>query len=292
MSENQFEFELNGEKVYTGNILPETYPVAFTPFPDTLLRPLDEIAELIKNPERKAARERWGTDKLINQGRRSSCNAYMIAAMMMRAIWYATGKWVELSPEFVYMHINGGRDNGSGLAEGMRFVGDTGICKKIIDGEQLIPYQAFRKSEISMEHLRVATQDAANQRIGEAYQFPNNSVEKCWHAILSCIAGRGVVGLAVHVGNSYMRSGVVAGVDGGPGNHAVAGDDIICLTDKPKSIEDFRVNSPQSWGTKFADNGFTQLTYKHVERTMQHHGLFGIRSVLMSSNEISQTRIK
>jgi hypothetical protein len=291
-SDNPFEFELNGDKVYTGNQLPDQLPVSFTPFPDTLLRPLDEIAEIVKNPSRKTSRQRWGQDKLINQGQRSSCNAYMAAAMLMRAIYLSTGKWIQVAPEFIYMHINGGRDQGSMLDDGMKFVADVGCCKKVIGGEELIPYQSYQKNKISMEHMRVATEDAQDQRWIEVYQFPKESVEKCWHAILSCLAGRGVVGLAVHVGNDYMRSGVVAGFDRGPGNHAVAGDDVVCLTDNPKSIEDFRVVSPQSWGTRFADGGWTQLTYRHIETTMRYHGLYGCRSVALSRDQHIYTKVK
>jgi len=292
MPKNQFEFELDGDVVYTGNMLPETLPLSFQEFPDTLIRPIDDIAEIIKNANRPKSRDRWGEDKLINQGKRSSCNAYMAAAMWMRANWLSTGKWVPISPEFVYMHINNGRDAGSHLDKGMVFCTDVGSCKLEIDGEKLIPYQSFNKNQIGMEAMRFATQDAVNQRFGECYQFPNNSVEKCWHAILSCIAGRGVVGLAVHVGSRYMKSGVVCGFDNGPGNHAVCADDIIMLTDRPKSVEDFRINSPQSWGTKFADKGFTQLTYQHIAEPMKYHGLYGVRSVPMSTDDLSTTRIK
>jgi hypothetical protein len=129
MPDNQFEFELNGDKVYTGNLVPETLPLSFQQFPDSLLRPLDEIAEIINNPKRPKARDRWGSDKLINQGRRSSCNAYMAAAMWMRANWLATGKWVPVSPEYLYMNINGGRDAGSHLNAGMVWMTDNGTCK-------------------------------------------------------------------------------------------------------------------------------------------------------------------
>ncbi len=292
MANKQFEFELNGDKVYTGNIVPDKLPVTFTPFPDSLLRPLDEIADIANNPNRRKSRERWGQDKLINQGQRSSCNAYMAAAMLMRLIHISTGKWIPLAPEFIYMHINGGRDQGSMLDDGMKFVADVGCCKKSIGGEEIIPYQSFQKSKISMEHMRVATDDAQDQRWIEVYQFPKDSVEKCWHAILSCLAGRGVAGLAVHVGDAYMRSKEVAGFDNGPGNHAVAADDIVCLTPNPKSIEDFRIMSPQSWGTRFGDGGWVQLTHRHIATTMKYHGLYGGRSVALSRDQHIFTKVK
>lgn len=289
---NEFEFELNGDKVYTGCQVPETMPLSFQPYPETMLRPLGEIAEIIKNPERKTSRERWGQEKLINQGRRSSCNAFAAAALWMRIAFLATGKWIRVSPEHLYMRINGGRDAGSMLDDGMVEGTDNGFCKYEIDGEKLIPDGAYRTRDIPMEQMRVANEDAKEQRFGECYQFPKDSVEKCFHALLSCIAGRGGSVVAVHVGRNYMRSGVVAGFDSGSGNHAVAVDDIVCLNDNPKSIEDFRVVSPQSWGLNFADKGWTQLTYKHISQTMRYHGLYGVRTVAMSEETFSNTRIR
>jgi hypothetical protein len=283
---NEFEFEYNGEKVYTGMQIPETFPVSFKPYPETAVRSLDEILDIIDDPKRVFARQRWGQDKLINQGKRSSCNAYMAAAMWMRANYYATGKWVDVSPEFLYMHINGGRDQGSMLDDGMKFMCDTGLCLK-----DLIPYGAYQKNKIQMEKLRYATQDAANQRAGECYQMPKDNPETCWQALLSCLAGRGVVGLAVHVGSSYMRSGRIAGFDKGRGNHAVCGDDIVKLSQNPKGVEDLGILSPQSWGKNFADGGYTILTISHIASPMRYHGLYGVRSVLTNPNDVSKTRI-
>ena len=292
MAENQFEFELNGDKVYTGTLVPETYPVSFKPYPDTKLRSLQEIADIINEPSRPRSRVRWGADKLIDQGRRSSCNAYMAAAILMRSIWLSTGKWVKVSPEYVYMFINGGRDAGSMLDDGMVFVTDEGAPELIIDGHQIVRHQSFKKSDLSMEEMRVLAANAKNQRFGEAYQFDNSGVEKCFHSILNCIAGRGVAGIAVHVGDAYMRSKKIAGFDSGRGNHAVCVDDIICLNKNPKSIEDSRLDSPQSWGTKFGDGGWVELTYQHIAQPMKFHGCYGVRSIITSENDMSTTRIQ
>lgn len=292
MSANEFEFRYGDTVVYTGMQTPETYPLSFKPFPETQVRSFEECMSILQHPNRTPARKRWGQDKLINQGHRSSCNAYMAAAMWMRANFYATSEWVDVSPEFVYMHINGGQDNGSMLDDGMVFGADVGFCRKKINGEQLIPYESYRKSDISMEAMRYATQDAKNQRSGECYQMPNSSASKCWAALISCLVGRGVVGLAVHVGDQYMRSGKIAGFDRGNGNHAICGDDVIPLTNNPRGFEDLAISSPQSWGTGFADGGWTQITIKHIEQPCKVHALYGIRSVLTNEDQLSQTRIR
>jgi len=287
MSANEFEFKYGDTTVYTGMQTPEAFPLSFTPYPEKKIRSVEEINEIIDYPGRIPARSRWGKETILNQGQRSSCNAYMAAAIWMRSNFLATGVWVDVSPEFLYMHINGGRDQGSMLDDGMVFMTDNGMCKK-----DLVPYQAYRKSELSMEALRFATQDALNQRAGECYRMPTDSVEKCWASLVSCLAGRGQVGLAVHVGNNYMRSGTMAGVDRGNGNHAIAGDDLVKLNNNPRSYEDFAIDSPQSWGTGFADGGRTLITIKSIEQTYRVHALYGVRSVLTNPNELSETRIR
>lgn len=293
MAANEFEFDLNGQKVYTGMQIPETYPLSFTPYPDEYVRSFDEIMATLEHPGKRSSRERWGPEKLINQGRRSSCNAYMAAAMWMRMHYLETGVWVNISPEFLYMHINGGRDQGSMLDDGMVFMTDKGMCLRYDDtGREIIPSGTYRKQDVNMEAMRYAIQDAPNQRAGECYRMSNRSPEKCWGGLLSCLAGRGQVGLAVHVGDRYMRSGKIAGFDNGPGNHAIAGDDIVTLNNNPRGIEDLGIVSPQSWGTNFADGGYTIITIKHIAQTYNVHALYGLRSTLNNPNEVSKTRIK
>lgn len=284
---NQFEFKLpNGQLVYTGNQEPETMPLSFKEYPETSIRSIDDIAEIVKNDKRATSREKM-RNYIRNQGRRSSCNAYMAAWMLCRVIFNQTGIWHDLAPEFLYMLINGGKDNGSMLDDGMVKVTDEGICQRTY-----IPYEAYQQRTIGMEQWRMATQNAKNYRAYECYQMPTSSMEKCYLAMLSCIAGRGCVGTAVHVGNNYMRSGITAGVDRGVGNHAVPGDDIVLKTPRPKSIEDFDIVSPQSWGKDFADKGFTDLNYRHFQQTYKVHAFYGMRSAVATADQVSETRIR
>lgn len=286
MNDQQFEFEIPGtnRKVYTGNIVPETYPVSFKPYPEEQVRSLEEIAEIISNPQRRPSTTRWGQNRLMNQGQRGSCNAYMATGMLARVIWLQTGVWYDLGPEFLYMHINGGRDRGSLLDDGMKRMTDYGICER-----GLVPYESYRKSEVP--NYQRATENALNYRAMECYQTPTDSIEKSFHALLSGIAGRGIGGVAVHVGNQYMRSGETAGFDRGMGNHAVCVDDIVLKTSKPRSVEDFHLKSPQSWGLDFADRGWTNLTIRHLEQTYKYHGFYMVRSAIATADDMSTTKL-
>lgn len=285
---DDFTFQLpDGTEVRTGNLVPETYPLSFEPFPDRHLRPLKEIAEIAAHPGRIPARQKFAAmvDQ-VNQGRASSCNPYMIHWMMSALKYQFTATWHRLSPEWTYMNINGGRDQGSLLDKGMIFATDFGM-----PAYNAALYEKFSASQINMETQRWARDSSADYRFGECYQAPNNSVEQCWHSLISCIAGGGVVGLAVHVGNNYMRSGVRAGVDRGVGNHAVAGVELALRTNNPTSVADIEIVSPQTWGSRFADKGFTNLTMAHIAQTMRYHAHYCVRTVCATRDEESKTKL-
>lgn len=215
-----------------------------------------------------------------------NCNAYMVGWMMSTLIYNATGIWKRLSPEWCYMNINGGRDEGSLLDKGMIFATDFGMAAY---NPKL--YEKFLPSQIDMETTRHAKDSSIEHRFHECYQAPRTNVTHCWHALLSCIAGGGATGLAVHVGDSYMRSKQIAGFDRGPGNHAVAGTELVLLKKQPTSIADIGITSPQSWGSRFADKGFTTLTINHIAEPMKYHGLYCVRSVCMSQDSESNTKL-
>jgi len=291
---DQFELRLpNGDSVFTGNKIPDSIPVSYQPFPDNYYYSLDDIYEIIKYRETNAtALEIEHADNVTNQGRRSSCNAYMVYWMLAKLTHSQLGYWPKLGPEHLYERINGGVDEGSHLDDGMVEATDGGMPKREVGGKLIVPYEAFRKGDFDVEQMRLANQDMVNHRFIETYQAPRTSVEKCWHSIISCCAGHGVAGLAIHAGENYMRSGVMAGFDQGPGNHAVPGAGLYLLTDgRPKSIADIAVKSPQSWSKQFANNGFTNLVINHVAETMQYHAHYLARSVSTDNEIFSNTRI-
>lgn len=286
---DQFTFHLaDGTEVRTGNMLPESYPLSFEPFPEKHLRPLEEIVELTKNPNRIPVRQKFANMvEHVNQGRLGSCNAYMIHWMLSTLKYNFTGAWHRLSPEWTYMNINGGRDQGSLLDKGMVFATDFGMASF---NQKL--FEKFNVNQIDMETQRWAKDTSVDYRFGECYQAPKNSVEKCWHTLISCIAGGGAVGVAVHVGDRYMKSGVWAGFDRGVGNHAIAGTELVLRTPNPRSVADIGIVSPQSWGARFADKGFTNLVIDHIAEPMRYHAHYCVRSVCATRDEESETKLK
>lgn len=289
MSQDQFEHELNGQKVFTGMKTPETMPLSFQSFPKPKMRSLDDIAEIVKESKTIPIEQAWG-DKVnwFNQGRRSSCNAYMIAWILAIVIWRQTGKFVRFSPEWVYSKINGGKDGGSMLDDGMIETFEGGMP----EFDEAF-YEVFKMNNFSMEQQRWATENSTNHCFAECYKAPNESFEEMVIALLSCLADGGAIGTALHVGSNYMKSGKDAGFDEGLGNHAVAGGEVVLLTDRPKSIEDFRVKAPQTWGSRFANKGFTNVNpSKHYYKPGSVHAFYCVTAVSAIKDVIDACRIR
>jgi len=274
---NEFEFEYQGEKVYTGMKMPDqSFPsLSFQPFPAPKVLSLEEIADRVKNPNLLKVEQEWANEvEWFNQGSKSSCNAYMISWMMAVRKWRQTGLKQRFSPEWLYSKINGGKDQGSMLDDGMVEAADEGFCPFKPEF-----YEKYSQRQFNMEQKRWAAQNSKDFRFQECYKAPKDSFEKMMLSLYSCLAGGGVIGMAVHVGNQYMRSGKTAGYDRGPGNHAVAGVGLVLKTPNPRSIEDIQIVSPQSWGARFANKGFTNIDAKLLNQPGRYHAMYCVSTV-------------
>ena len=190
---NEFEFELaNGQKVFTGMRQPETRPLMFAESKSDPYS-ISEALEIVSNQGRKPARERYNW--ILNQGRRSSCNAYAAIAAMMRARIRSGHDHVDLAPEYLYALINGGQDRGSLLSDGMRE-----LCNSGAPPRDMVPYESYKMSDMSIEAKRIAK----NYRALECEQMLTGSAESHWAMMVSeVLRGHSLV-TAVHVGNRFM----------------------------------------------------------------------------------------
>ena len=284
---DQFEFTLPGGRVIrTGTKRPETMPLSFISVPPQKKHDLDYIAEVSKNPNKILVSSHNGWKDRVNwfdQGGRSSCNLYMLSWMICILIWRQTGKYVRLSPEHLYILINGGKDGGSMLDDGMIAGHDTGMCA--YDDRW---YEAYRESDVSMEDIRRAVQSAKDHCLQECYQAETKTFETLIMDMLSTLADGGVCGTAVHVDRNYMDGGKL---DRGPGNHAVAVVDYRLKTSRPQSIKDFEFLSPQSWGGNFGEGGFVWLSADHFYEPGRVHAFYCVTAVSAIRDAVNTRRI-
>ena len=268
-----FEFQLSdGTRVKTGNKQPATRPLAFSHYPESDLLPLEQIVEILQNPNRRPSRQLFGDDWILYQGNRNSCNAYAVSGALERTRLLNGHDRVRLAPESLYALINDGVDEGSFLNDGMREV-----CKSGIAPREMVDFEAYLPSQISIEAKRAAL----SYRGFECYQFPTHSLEAFWHSMITAAARREMIVMALHVGDNFIQGR--GGADSGNGNHAVGADDAV-IVGTPRTIFDIQLDMFNSWNLQFGDRGRCLVNPRHIEMPMHYHGMYAIRSCLSDPN--------
>ena len=221
---------------------------------------MDEIAKLVNRSERKWGRKRWGRKWMRHQGQVGSCNCYAAILANMRIRDIKGLSFVDLSPEYMYCMINGGRDQGSMLDDGMEWMTENGTCPA-----DMVPHQTWQQRELRPE----THNEASRFRILEPYRV-DSEME------LASGLALGFVGvIAVHANNQFMQldnDGVVASTDG-PGNHAVGVDDVRIHSGE------LQFDMFNSWGTNYGQGGRGWVSWRrHLRTTSRYHAFYLIRS--------------
>ncbi len=252
---------LDGRKVYTGLLVPPQKPMTFARLWDAMFPvPIDDIRAILDDPGRTPARQLFPPSWIKHQGSRGSCNGYAGAKSLERARFKRGLPHVELSGEFLYAAINGGRDVGSMLDDGMQWIESQGVCE-----ESLVQHEEYLWSRVSQE----AKENASRYKAVECYRADTEQE-------LADGLARGFVGVvAVHAGSSYMSldaNGVRGVSNTGPGNHAVGVQD--CRWRGGFQFDEFG-----SWGTANGQAGCAWLTWeRHLKTTVNYHAFYLIRS--------------
>lgn len=220
-----------------------------------------DIKRVITHPDRTPRRVLFDFKKWIqNQFSKGSCNGYGAAGALSKARFLrGIQDFLLLSGAYVYSLINGGRDNGSALEDGLRVIQSHGAPP-----ESLVPWD----------------------KIYPKLQPPNAKAEALKHRGLDCYAAQtmqgfrtgiaaGYVGIiAVHAGSKFQRlnQNGIAGVDSGGGNHAIHCDDLVFKN----GTELF--DAVNSWGLNYGDNGRAYLHQDSFAQTFGRHTFYLIGS--------------
>lgn len=254
--------ETDGGEIYgLGCNLPDSFPVAASAA-DRLgkVYTLDEIrATLSGKKSLYNRREVIPVDFLSNQRSTSACNGHATSGALGESIYVLTGEMNVLSGADSYARMNGNRDNGSTLADGMKVV-TQGIALA-----SSVPWSMIYESSIP------ASAKAERARFKGLEPFAADTEEEFASGLVD---GRiGVV--AVHVAGNYDRmdgDGVCLGGNG-PGNHAVRVNDIRMLSDGTLVYP-----SPGSWGVTWGDGGHTSFTWaRHFRDSVKYHRFWLLR---------------
>lgn len=261
----------DGDVRKLGLLLPKEPPKAFANFGDKVeLFDESTLKKIFSDSGRTKARDRFGDEWIKDQDGRGACQGYMTANMQERARVRAGQDRVELSGDFSYAMVNGGRDGGSHLHEGMASIQKHGTASQAIMEQKGLKWE-YRKSQIP----QAVFDDALRFRavVGECYYL--NSEQE----ILTAIAKDYDVGVAVHVagGFSQMDGEGISKGGNGPGNHAVCVDDAVYSTRSGEWLLD----DPNSWGLNWGNRGRIYLTFKrHLQQSIRVHRFYAIRAAM------------
>jgi hypothetical protein len=262
-----------GEVHKLGCLVPEIFPTNAPKFADTFaseMKTLDECrAILAAHPNGKTGlwgrRQKWAGPKYIrNQRHHGSCNGFSTAHMLSRMRELRGEPYVCLSGADAYSQMNGNRDRGSALIDGLRIVEANGIAP-----EEDVPWNMIYSSQIP---------SSAKAKRARFKGFTTYAVDEEAELATAMVLGRlGVV--AVHVTGSFYRqdgNGVNLGVNG-VGNHSTGCQDIRLQDDGTLNFD-----QPNSWDVTWCDGGYTWLTWRgQLQTTVRNHRFW----ILVSSTD-------
>lgn len=244
-------------------VLPKGFVSSMPVYQDSLVYDDGEIIKMIADVNRPIARKMFGKDWLINQFQTGACNGYAAANAKARMRFKRGLKKLLFSGAFLYSLMNGGRDNGSALEDGLKFVQTVGCCPAdLVTWKMIYP------------HLQPANAraEAAKHKGLVCFALTGKPAE-IRQKLKSALAAGYCCVVAVHVGGRFesLKKGI-CGVDNGIGNHAVC-------------VDDFRIingtelyDMPNSWGEQFGEEGRGYLTWDHFAQTCQSHMFYAIGS--------------
>ena len=225
------------------------------------VEPLDWkwLERMAKSPA-NVGRTIFDSSFIINQGRYGSCNGCAGAMALTRARIRRGLSRVDLSGTDLYAQVNGNRDNGSMLDDGMQSITKRGVATLA-----KVPLTKIYRRQYD---AKAADREARKYKAFECYRCVE--LADLWTALAlgwDCV-------VVVHAGSSFSRldSNGVSGVNRGRGNHAVAADGLLWAGGE------IVADAYNSWGKSWGHRGRMLLTAEHFKQTIGVHSFYAIRS--------------
>lgn len=255
--------------------VPKNFVSALPPFEDQPEMPLwedSDILSVLSDPNRRRCEEvfdakHWISDQLST----SACNGHAAANALSRARWLRGIKdGLVLSGSFVYSLINGGRDSGSNLEDGLMAIEKYGAPPASLVGPTMI----FPRMQ-----PKAAREEALKHRGLECYRA---KTRRGWRTGLAA----GFMGIAaVMAGRNFMSSSNLVSlntgtscavrlnrVDNGTANHAVCIADMRVVAGTEWYLID------NSWNLHWGSLGRAWVTWDWFEQGWSNHVFYLIPS--------------
>lgn len=264
--DNQLRLQ-DGTPVGTGLQIPISTSTAFIAYEQVgPMLSMPDIIDLAKQGGRTRGRQRFPADRFIsNQRSTNACQGHASANAVTRARVRRGLEYVRLSGAYAYSLVNGGRDRGSVLEDGMQACEIHGYAtEETVPWDKIFPH---------LYNVGKARAEAARFKAREVYAVRSEL------ALFSALASGFDCVVAVHADNGFMSldsRGVALGGNG-PGNHAVCCDDLWY----DETTRELIADHANSWGTSYGDQGRAGLTWKrHLSKTTPYHVFYAIRGTI------------
>lgn len=224
----------------------------------------DEIRSVLTDPGRRKSDIIFPSATWIcDQKSTSACNGWAASGALSRARYLRglNDNFVG-SGSFVYSLVNGGRDQGSSLHDGLKALSDHGTCSQELCTANMI-YPSQQPPSCRTE--------ASKHKGLACYYCPT---KQAWRTATAA----GFMGICcVHAGPNFNRfttinSGSpctkVAGVDNGRGNHACVISDHRLID----GVEYWLLDN--SWNVGWASGGRAWVRWEHFEQTFGVHDFY------------------
>jgi hypothetical protein len=203
----------------------------------------------------------WYNPPIWDQGMTSSCVGQGCTAGMQVCYMQSGRPLVEFNPYFCYGLINGGRDQGAMISDGLKALQQYGTCQK-----DALPNGVMFKNQFP----QTAYENAKRFKLAQAYRCPD------FNSICSAITLGFVTPLGIWVGDNFSQvdsQGVAPVPAGGGGGHCILGVGL-----KKSARYGWMIKIQNSWGKRFGVNGYAYIHKGHFQR-MQPDA-FAIQSVI------------
>lgn len=259
------EVVIQGEVYRLGTLLPPARPDTLprlSAAPGFRVWSRTEIEDAVRNKPVKRRQQFAGPSWICNQRSRGSCNAAAAVGALRRAMAIGGRNEVPLlSWEFLYAQLVDGDDRGSMLDDGMHALAN-GV--PTLNESRHPINKHIRKRDYTAEEYA----EARNWRAEQCYTIDTEA-----ELATLLLSGQGAGVVAVHVGGSFTRldRNGFAGVDSGPGNHAVMVGDVEIIGGR------LAFDHGGSWGLNVHDQGYAYLSWAdHLAGPNQGHSCYAI----------------
>lgn len=222
---------------------------------------MNEIKAVVEDPAFFSGDKLFDSSWITNQNGFGSCACYAGSSALAKARVLSGQDRQDLSGDYLYSLVNGGRDNGSMLDDVMHTMLQKGVCLA-----KTVPLGGIYRSKYN---TAVADREALRFRGHELYAVPDEQ------SLATALALRFPVVIAIHVTNKWRQFDAddILAPASGPGNHCEHLDGIKWSNKRGC----FLYRKATSHGTAYSDDGYCWTTWEdHYKTTSRYHQFYAV----------------